>query len=194
MELLSGRNSWQFGHILPWRRSEGELIRNLFGAGLLIYNYANPQCGIEEPLTYRRNCGLLLWKAGYDGVMNYAYQAAFGGHMWNDFDRGGDFIGRQALIEQKEKGVPQKLVLMTVEAGDAEALGYNGLYKDGEYVGMTSSGGYGHRVGQSLAMGYIRPDLAEPGTKLEVEILDERFPATVVPRPYYDPANERMKT
>ena len=59
----------------------------LHQAGLLIYNYANPQCGIEEPLTYRRNCGLLLWKTGYDGVMNYAYHATFGGHMWNDFDR-----------------------------------------------------------------------------------------------------------
>ena len=61
--------------------------------GLLIYNYANPQCGIEEPLTYRRNCGLLLWKTGYDGVMNYAYQATFGEHMWNDFDRAGDSRG-----------------------------------------------------------------------------------------------------
>ena len=55
-------------------------MAKLHEAGLLIYNYANPQCGIEEPLTYRRNCGLLLWKTGYDGVMNYAYQATFGGH------------------------------------------------------------------------------------------------------------------
>ncbi len=62
--------------------------------GLLIYNYANPQCGIEEPLTYRRNYGLLLWKAGYDGAMDYAYQATFGGEiMWNDFDRFGDSRG-----------------------------------------------------------------------------------------------------
>ena len=64
-----------------------EWAKRLHEAGLLIFNYANPQCGIEEPLTYRRNCGLLLWKAGYDGVTNYAYQATFGGQiMWNDFD------------------------------------------------------------------------------------------------------------
>ncbi len=63
----------------------------LHEAGLLIFNYANPQCGIEEPLTYPRNCGLLLWKTGYDGVTNYAYQATFGGEiMWNDFDRRAD--------------------------------------------------------------------------------------------------------
>jgi hypothetical protein len=58
----------------------------LHEAGLLIYNYANPQCGIEEPLTYRRNYGLLLWKVDYDGAMDYAYQHGFGAHMWNDFD------------------------------------------------------------------------------------------------------------
>ena len=63
-----------------------EWAARLHEAGLLIYNYANPQCGIEEPLTYRRNYGLLLWKAGYDGAMDYAYQHGFGGHMWNDFD------------------------------------------------------------------------------------------------------------
>ena len=63
-----------------------EWAAKLHEAGLLIYNYANPQCGIEEPLTYRRNYGLLLWKVDYDGAMDYAYQHGFGAHMWNDFD------------------------------------------------------------------------------------------------------------
>lgn len=43
-----------------------------------IFSYANPQVGVEEPETYRRNYGLALWKAGYDGAMNYAYQHNFG--------------------------------------------------------------------------------------------------------------------
>lgn len=47
--------------------------------------YGNPQVGNEEPETYRRNFGLLLWKAGYDGAMDYAYQHSFH-HIWNDFD------------------------------------------------------------------------------------------------------------
>ena len=64
------------------------LARTLQDAGCEIYNYANPQCGIEEPETYRRNYGLVLWRAGYNGAMNYAYQHGFGScdHMWNDFD------------------------------------------------------------------------------------------------------------
>jgi len=53
--------------------------------GHRIFNYGHPQCGVEEPETYRRNFGLLLWKAGYDGAMDYAYQHSFT-HEWNDFD------------------------------------------------------------------------------------------------------------
>jgi len=58
----------------------------LTDAGMEVYSYANPQCGEEEPLTYRRNYGLALWKAGYSGAMNYAYQHGCGRHPWNDFD------------------------------------------------------------------------------------------------------------
>ena len=55
------------------------------GVGSHAFCYANPQVGVEEPETYRRNFGLVLWKAGFDGAMDYAYQHAFG-HVWNDFD------------------------------------------------------------------------------------------------------------
>lgn len=54
--------------------------------GKLIFSYSNPQAGIEEPNTYRRNYGLSLWCAGYDGAMLYAYQHQFGPNIWNDFD------------------------------------------------------------------------------------------------------------
>lgn len=47
--------------------------------------YAYPQVGNEEPETYRRNFGLALWRAVFDGAMDYAYQHSFG-HIWNDFD------------------------------------------------------------------------------------------------------------
>lgn len=44
-----------------------------------------PKCGVEEPETYRRNYGLLLWQKDYDGAMDWAYQGGFGS-IWNDFD------------------------------------------------------------------------------------------------------------
>ncbi|MBU0607979.1 MAG: DUF4091 domain-containing protein, partial [Armatimonadetes bacterium] len=62
-----------------------EEAQKAHGVGHRIFNYGNPQCGVEEPETYRRNFGLALWQAGYDGAMDYAYQHSFG-HEWNDFD------------------------------------------------------------------------------------------------------------
>jgi len=53
--------------------------------GNKIYSYSNPQVGQENPELYRRNYGLALWKAGYDGAMNYAYQKFYNSE-WNDFD------------------------------------------------------------------------------------------------------------
>ena len=76
----------------------------------------------------------------------------------------------------------------------ADTYGHNGIYKDGEYVGMTSSGGYGYRVQKSLAMGYIKPELGEVGTEMMVDTLDQMFPAKVVPMPLYDPKNEKLKS
>jgi len=66
-------------------RPDGEEARKYHRIGSKIFCYANPQVGVEEPETYRRNFGLLLWKADYDGAMDYAYQHSFG-HIWNDFD------------------------------------------------------------------------------------------------------------
>jgi len=60
-------------------------IEKVHRFGHRIWNYGNPQCGVEEPLTYRRNYGLLLWQKGLDGTCDYAYQHAFG-DIWDDFD------------------------------------------------------------------------------------------------------------
>lgn len=58
-------------------------IRAAKERGLKVWVYNNPQAGIEEPMTYRRNFGLQLVKMGLDGTLNYAYQT---GTCWNDFD------------------------------------------------------------------------------------------------------------
>jgi len=53
--------------------------------GKRIFSYNRPQAGIENPFIYRKNYGLNLWRAEYDGAMIYAYQDGFG-TIWNDFD------------------------------------------------------------------------------------------------------------
>ena len=53
--------------------------------GKRIYMYGNPQAGIENPEIYRKNYGVTLWNAGYDGTMPFAYQHKYD-DIWNDFD------------------------------------------------------------------------------------------------------------
>ena len=106
----------------------------------------------------------------------------------------GDFIGRDALLAWQERGAANRFVTLEVhEIGDADALGNNALTKDGKVVGRATGGGFGFRVDKSLALGMLRPDLAEPGTALEIEILGKRYPATVVPESPFDPANSRLR-
>ena len=64
---------------------DSEEAEKYHSKGEQIFSYANPQVGEENPEIYRRNYGLGLWKAGYNGAMDYAYQKGYG-NIWNDFD------------------------------------------------------------------------------------------------------------
>ena len=97
-------------------------------------------------------------------------------------------------MKQKAGGIPRRLVCMVVQAKDADAWGYNPIFFGDRIVGMTSSGGYGHRTAKSIALGYVPPELAAPGTMLEVEVLGEKLRAEVAAMPLYDPNNSKMKS
>ncbi|MDX1499628.1 MAG: aminomethyltransferase family protein, partial [Woeseiaceae bacterium] len=106
----------------------------------------------------------------------------------------GDFLGREALMAWQARGTANRLVTLEVhDVDDADALGNNALTKDGDLVGRATGGGYGFRVGKSLALGMVAPALAEPGSGLEIEILGKNYRATVVPDSPFDPKNERLK-
>ena len=105
----------------------------------------------------------------------------------------GDFVGREALIKQREDGVPQRFVTLEVTVDDADPIGNEPIYQNGAMVGRATAGAYGHHVGKSLALAYVQPGAAEPGTALEVEILGNRFPATVISESPYDPENASLR-
>ncbi|MCH7931010.1 MAG: GcvT family protein [Proteobacteria bacterium] len=105
----------------------------------------------------------------------------------------GDFVGREALLKRKQEGIGTQLVYLTVDAGDAECMGNEPVLVDGRVVGMTTSGGYGHAVGQSIAFAYVEPAHAAPGTEIEVAILGDPRRARVVAEPLYDPNNEKLR-
>ncbi|MAE67722.1 MAG: hypothetical protein CMJ18_25995 [Phycisphaeraceae bacterium] len=56
------------------------------GIGHRVFDYANPQVGVESPEINRRNFGFVLWRANYDGAMTWAYQSSYTQGLWNDFN------------------------------------------------------------------------------------------------------------
>ena len=60
-------------------------------------------------------------------------------------------------------------------------------------VGLVTSGGYGHALQRSIALAFVRADLAVPDTKLDIEILGQRRSASVGREPLYDPTNARLR-
>jgi len=104
------------------------------------------------------------------------------------------FTGSEALDKIRSAPLSTKFVFLEVDAADADCMGGEPVYSNGEVVGVTSSGGFGHRTSRSLAMAYVSPELAEVGQKLEVDVLEDRRPATVLPNdPVFDPENARLR-
>ncbi|MBX3580730.1 MAG: FAD-dependent oxidoreductase [Rhizobiaceae bacterium] len=105
-----------------------------------------------------------------------------------------DFKGKAALQNEKQQGINKRFVTLVVDSPDYDAPYMSTLWHDGKIVGETTSGGFGHRVDKSIALGMLRADLAEPGTGIEVEIFGKRYPATVQKdEPLWDPNNERLR-
>ena len=64
---------------------------------------------------------------------------------------------------------------------------------NGEMVGRATGGGYGWRIGKSLALGFLRPEHAAVGTEVEIDVLGDMLKATVIEESPYDPKNERLR-
>ncbi len=110
-----------------------------------------------------------------------------------DFQKPG-FRGMKALVEEGRRGPKERLVpLVLVDAGACDAPACATVWREKERVGLVTSGAYGHRVGRSIALAYVRSDLARPGSRLDIEILGERRAATVSAEPVFDPENARLK-
>jgi dimethylglycine dehydrogenase len=105
------------------------------------------------------------------------------------------FFGKDALLAWKDKGLSNTLVTMEVHGvTDADARGSEAIYKDGEIVGRVTSGGYGWRVGKSLALAMIQPDLAVAGAEFEIAILGKLHKATLIEDSPYDPENNALRS
>jgi dimethylglycine dehydrogenase len=106
----------------------------------------------------------------------------------------GNFLGRDGLVAWQRAGFRNRFVTLEVHGvTDADARGSEPIHHQGALVGRTTSGGYGWRLGKSLALGMVPPSLGDLGTELEVTSLGERYRATVVEESPFDPKNERLR-
>ncbi len=108
-----------------------------------------------------------------------------------DYD--GAFIGKDAVVERKNSTPATRLVLVSVDADDADCLGNEPALDGDRPMGIVCSGGYGHRTGLSLAYVYVEPRFSAAGTTFEIPILGVRRTATVLRDAPYDPQNERLR-
>jgi len=104
-----------------------------------------------------------------------------------------DFVGKAATQAVSEKDIKRKLVTLTIDT-DIDVSFDEAILKDGQAIGYVSSGGYAHHVGESMAMGYVGAEHAEPGMQLQVEILGRLFSAKIQGEPLYDPKGLRMRS
>jgi len=104
-----------------------------------------------------------------------------------------DFIGKAATLQRKQDGVSQQLVYCEMEEGDCDARGGEAVMVGDTNIGITTSGGYGHRAGKSLFFAYVKPDYVEPGSTFEVLVLGVARKATVLADPVFDAENARLR-
>ena len=104
-----------------------------------------------------------------------------------------DFTGKAAILAQRDDDRVLQLIYFEVDATDFDVRGNEPIFVGDQCVGLTTSGGYGYFVDKSLGFGYVSPDLAAPGTELDIGLLDERHRARVLKDPVHDPSNERLR-
>ena len=108
------------------------------------------------------------------------------------FDKG-DFIGAEAVRRAREEPPAQLLVLLEVDATDADASADEGIWIGERRVGFVTSGAYGHHVGKSLALAYLDRDVAGSKEEVTVFVVGEPRTARVLPEPPYDPKGNRLR-
>jgi aminomethyltransferase len=97
----------------------------------------------------------------------------------------GDFVGRAALLEQKTNGVKKKSVAFKMTDKSAPPRPGYAIFADGTKVGDVVSGTQSPSLNVGIGLGYVPPELAVPGGKIEIEIRGRRFAAEIVKKPIY---------
>ncbi|TXH34465.1 MAG: FAD-dependent oxidoreductase [Rhodospirillaceae bacterium] len=146
-------------------------------------------CGVRALNSLRLEKGYGSW--GREFSIDYTAAEA-GIEKLTKLDKG-DFIGRAAAEAAFKTGAKRKLAIMAVEVAETDPIGNEPVLQNGKVIGRLTSAGYGHTIGTAVALSYLPVDLAKPGSKVEIDVLGEMQPATILAEPPYDPSGARMR-
>jgi dimethylglycine dehydrogenase len=176
---VGGEDGWQIQ--LP-----SEFLRHAFLALTEAESTQSLSKGPATRLVGARALNSLRLEAGapaWGGDLTRAFTALESGlEPLIDFDKG-EFRGREALLRQQGAGVQRRLVRLEVSGNETfDAMGQEPVWeRGGKVVGRTTSGGFGHCLGKSLAMAYVSSTAIDAGSELEVKLMNEWFPARILP-------------
>ncbi len=103
------------------------------------------------------------------------------------------FVGKDAALAEKARGPDKKLITLVIDVDGIDVSNDEAILIDGAAVGYVSSGGYAHHVKKSMAMGYVGAKYAAAGTKVQVEILGQKYDAEIQGAPLYDANGTNMR-
>ncbi len=116
------------------------------------------------------------------------------------WDKPDGFIGREALLRQREAGLARRLAVFMLDDPEPLLYHHEPIWRNGELVGRISSAMFAHTIGRAIGLGYVGredgPATAEwlAAGRYEIEVADERLAASVSLRSPYDPENERIRS
>jgi 4-methylaminobutanoate oxidase (formaldehyde-forming) len=106
----------------------------------------------------------------------------------------GKFIGRDALIQRKQEGLKRKLCTLVLEGEEfTQIYGGEAVYCDGEVISRVRSGGYGYTVKKNILYAYLPIELAKPGNRFELDLIEGREYGEVTATVLYDAKGERLR-
>ncbi len=108
-------------------------------------------------------------------------------------DKPGGFIGRDAVVAARQRGIERRLACLVLSDPRAVTLGSEPVRIGDEVVGRVTTGGFGFAVDRSIALAYLPVAHAEVGTAVEIEVFGDWVAAEVAAEPLWDPKGERIR-
>jgi dimethylglycine dehydrogenase len=177
----------ELGYEINVRASEQKALWNaLLAAGA---EFGMLPIGMRAQDSLRLEKGYGVWSLEFA----QSYTPAMAGlDRFIAFDKG-EFIGRAAALEERQREPARRLVLLAVDSPDADVTGFEPVHAGDSTAGFVTSGAYGHHVRQSLALAYVDAAIAARPVPLSVPVVGVPCPARILAEPPYDPGGSRLR-